>query len=288
MSSTVEVKSKGWRPDPSGKYEWRYWDGGWTNRVANSAVPAEPPRSAPAPAEDSIPTTSPEPGRGAFGAELPRSESELAVLKAVERGRSPAQHPAANPALPPHGSSELVVPPPRTSLWAAIMRWCRSFSDEPESYHSPKAGVALPPRPQQVSILAATPANYGRAGLVALAAFGLGVGAYLPWISGTIDGLPFERTGLQLGRAWEFTLVAAALALAALLGVRLRPLRWVNMTLAVVVAGLVARELIDVNQQITNMNAADVVKADVGVGLWIMLVSAAGALIASFRIGSPE
>ena len=59
------------------------------------------------------------------------------------------------------------------------------------------------------------------------------------------------------------------------------------MTLAVVVAGLVARELIDVNQQITNMNAADVVKADVGIGLWIMLVSAAGALIASFRIGSP-
>ena len=23
-------------PIPSGRYEWRYWDGGWTNRVANS------------------------------------------------------------------------------------------------------------------------------------------------------------------------------------------------------------------------------------------------------------
>jgi hypothetical protein len=73
-----------------------------------------------------------------------------------------------------------------------------------------------------------------------------------------------------------------------MLGVRLRPMRWLNMTLAVVVACLVARELIDVNQQITNMNVAVIVKADVGIGLWIMLVSAAGALIASFRIGSPE
>ena len=117
------------------------------------------------------------------------------------------------------------------------MRWCRSFSDEPESYHSPKAGVALQPHPEQISILAATPANYGRAGLVALAACGLGIGAYLPWLSGTIDGLPFERTGLQLGHAWGFTWLAAALALAAMLGVRLRPMRWVNMALAIVVAG---------------------------------------------------
>ena len=169
-----------------------------------------------------------------------------------------------------------------------MVRWCHSFSDQPESYHSPKAGVALPSRPEQISILAATPANYGRAGLVALAAFGIGVGAYLPWLSGTIDGLPFEQTGLDLGRSWGFTWLAAGLALAAILGVRLRPLRWVNMTLAVVMAGLVARELIDVNQKVATMNAATVIKADVGIGLWIMLVSAAGGLIASFRIGAPE
>ena len=169
-----------------------------------------------------------------------------------------------------------------------MVRWCHSFSDQPESYHSPKAGIALPSHPEQISILAATPANYGRAGLVALAAFGIGVGAYLPWLSGTIDGLPFEQTGLDLGRSWGFTWLAAGLALAAILGVRLRPLRWVNMTLAVVMAGLVARELIDVNQKVATMNAATVVKADVGIGLWIMLVSAAGGLIASFRIGAPE
>ena len=35
------------------------------------------------------------------------------------------------------------------------------------------------------------------------------------------------------------------------------------------------------------MNAGRAREADVGIGLWIMLVSAAGALIASFRIGTP-
>jgi hypothetical protein len=177
---------------------------------------------------------------------------------------------------------------PRTALGPAIVGWFRAFNDEPESYHSPKAGIVLPPHPRQISILAATPANYGRAGLVALAAFGVAIGAYLPWVSGTIDGLPFERTGVQLGHSWGFTWLAGALALAAILGVRLRPLRWVNMTLALVTAALAARELVDIHQLVSRMNTAPVVDADIGIGLWIMLVSAASALIASFRIGTPE
>ncbi|MEX1009166.1 MAG: hypothetical protein WD271_15180 [Acidimicrobiia bacterium] len=192
------------------------------------------------------------------------------------------------PEYPPPEQPAPAVREPSTGLRAAIVGWFRAFVDEPESYHSPKAGVALPPHSQQSSILAATPANYGRAGLVALAACGLGVGAYLPWLSGTIDALPFERTGFELGKAWGFTWLAAALALAAILGVRMRPLRWVNMGLAVVAATLTARELIDTHELVTRMNAAAVVKADVGIGLWIMLVSAAGALIASFRIGTPD
>ena len=36
MSQVAASTEPGWRPDPSGRYEWRYWDGGWTNRVANS------------------------------------------------------------------------------------------------------------------------------------------------------------------------------------------------------------------------------------------------------------
>jgi hypothetical protein len=291
-SSVVEVEPRGWRPDPSGRYEWRYWDGGWTNRVANSAPSLSsvlPPAGVPPPGGSSSPPVSSHPARSAahYDAGLPKSESELAVLRAVE-GRAAAECSTSTRAESSRATSASRVRQPRTAAWPAVVRWFRSFTDEPESYHSPKAGVALEPHSDQISILAATPANYGRAGLVALAACGVAIGAYLPWLSGTIDGLPFERTGLQLGHSWGFTWLAGALALAAMLGVRVRPLRWVNMTLAIVVAALVAHELIDVNQQINHMNAAALVKADVGIGLWIMLVSAAGALIASFRIGTPE
>jgi hypothetical protein len=285
MSSVVEVEPKGWRPDPSGRYEWRYWDGGWTNRVANSALPT---RVASAAAGSSAPSPTPSLSRADYNADLPRSESELAVLRAVAAGRPAANGAKAKRSTPPREPKVRAPRRPRTGLRPAVVGWFRSFNDQAESYHSPKAGIALPPHPEQISILAATPANYGRAGLVALASFGVAIGAYLPWLSGTIDGLPFERTGLQLGHSWGFTWLAGALALAAILGVRLRPLRWVNMALAIVTAALAARELVDIHTLVMNMNAATVVKADVGIGLWIMLVSAAGALIASFRIGTPE
>src|SRR3954470_20458714 len=42
MSQVTTPTEPGWLPDPSGRYEWRYWDGGWTNRVANSAPSAAP------------------------------------------------------------------------------------------------------------------------------------------------------------------------------------------------------------------------------------------------------
>jgi hypothetical protein len=307
MSGVVEAREAGWRPDPSGRYEWRYWDGGWTNRVANSVPNAQPARSAraalpaapgapagaapgatprPAPRPQRFVSSAPSPGGGHTAP--PPSASEMAVMAAVRSGlRAPP--PAAPAALPPATApTARAVREPRSGILGAISRWFRAFADEPESYHSPKAGVALPPHPNQSSILASTPANYGRAGLVGLAALGLGIGAYLPWLSGTIGAVPFERTGFELGRAWGFTWLAGALALAAILGVRMKPLRWANMALAVACAVLTAKELIEVHDLVESMNTGADVAADVGIGLWIMLVSAAGALIASFRIGVPE
>jgi len=303
MSGAVEAREAGWRPDPSGRYEWRYWDGGWTNRVANSAPntrSAPPARAAlpAAPRGDAAPQPRPKQGPQRFVSSAPSpggghtapppTASEMAVMAAVQSGRrvTPSAQPAALPAAP--DSTAHAVKASRLGLVGAIARWFRAFADEPESYHSPKAGVALPPHPNQSSILASTPANYGRAGLVGLAALGLGIGAYLPWLSGTIGAVPFERTGFELGKAWGFTWLAGALALAAILGVRMKPLRWANMALAVVCAVLTAKELIDVHDLVENMNTGATVAADVGIGLWIMLVSAAGALIASFRIGVPE
>jgi hypothetical protein len=212
----------------------------------------------------------------------------MAVMAAVSSGRrlTPPPQPAALTAPP--AATARAGSPQQSGIFGAIARWFRAFADEPESYHSPKAGVALPPHPNQSSILTSTPANYGRAGLVGLAALGLGIGAYLPWLSGTIGAVPFERTGFELGKAWGFTWLAGALALAAILGVRMKPLRWANMALAIVCAVLTAKELIEVHDLVESMNTGATVAADVGIGLWIMLVSAAGALIASFRIGVPE
>src|SRR3954453_10101592 len=50
MSQVTTPTQPGWLPDPSGRYEWRYWDGGWTNRVANSAPTATAPEPPPPPA----------------------------------------------------------------------------------------------------------------------------------------------------------------------------------------------------------------------------------------------
>ena len=65
MDSVVEALTKGWHRDPSDRYEWRYWDGGWTNRVANS-VAAAPPDSAPPNSADPVPTQTAFPNQTAF------------------------------------------------------------------------------------------------------------------------------------------------------------------------------------------------------------------------------
>lgn len=393
MSDVLESTMPGWRPDPSGRFEWRYFDGGWTNRVANSTpaepgTPAQPPTSdaasaeppthqgeaavemtdaafafgplpdpspstpevatvpparaaAPEPVSDSTlasPPPVPAPAPAAAAAPAPRAaaaapavaprpmvaaapESEVtgpfAALR-VPRGEAPTE-PAPPPAplaatAPPvpmvattpirhDGSSGTVwdapYVPPGTPVQPAsdernlaaksvggIMGFIRSFWEQEESYHSPNAGVALPPHPKHDQL--APPPNYARAGLVMLAALGVAVGAYLPWISGTFGVSPFERTGYQLGHAWGFTWVAAAFAISAMLATKRRAMGWVTMGLAVVVAGLVARQLLLVHDQVGDLNSGPTINVNVGVGLWIMLASAAIGLVAAFRFDGTQ
>ena len=134
---------------------------------------------------------------------------------------------------------------PRRGLGARIAAFVRSFWEQPESYHSPKAGPEIPPHPREHE-LAPLP-NYGRAALVMLSACGVAIGAYLPWISGTIDTIAFERTGYEQGHAWGFTWAAAAFTIAAILGARHKVFGWVTMAMSVVVAALVAHQLLDVH-----------------------------------------
>ena len=68
MSDLLEQTMPGWRRDPSGRYEWRWWDGnGWTNRVANSA-PGDPGASSPAPPPAPADPPAPPAGPPASGA----------------------------------------------------------------------------------------------------------------------------------------------------------------------------------------------------------------------------
>src|SRR6476646_2250569 len=89
MSQVTTPTEPGWLPDPSGRYEWRYWDGGWTNRVANSA----PDEAAPAPADVVPPTVAPAP---APLAAVP-APTLAAVPAPVPAPATPAPEPSPTP-----------------------------------------------------------------------------------------------------------------------------------------------------------------------------------------------
>jgi len=357
MSDLLEQTTPGWRRDPSGRYEWRWWDGNaWTNRVANSATSttaAPAPESSPSP---QVPTAA----AAAAVAAVPQGPSGPSSPPASFVGAAPADAPSAAPAVPhpgpvfsepvadpfaalraprnstpmqvsehepvplgaeqlsaaqspsdvrttpsahdgttgtkwdgpfvPEASPSITVPERRSAgpvrrVVAAVGAFFRSFRDQEESYHSPNAGPEMPPHPKEQSLQ--PPPNYGRAGLVMLAALGVAVGAYLPWITYRIDDITGQRTGQDLGAALGFVLAALAFSIAAVLGARHRVMGWVTMGAALVVAAMVAIRLIDVHDQVVQLNQGPTVTAEVGTGLWVMLAASAIGLVAAFRLDTP-
>jgi hypothetical protein len=137
-------------------------------------------------------------------------------------------------------------------------------------------------------MLGPAPGNYGQAGIVAVAAAGIVIGAYLPWLSGTIGIAGFARSGFDQGLGGGYTIGALALGISALLSVRMRAFRWLSVVLAFVIAGFVVRDLLDSYDAMQTMNAARAVDANVGTGLWIMIVSAAIAMIAAVRLSEAQ
>jgi len=278
----------GWRPDPTGRYEWRYWDGGWTNRVASSnpeSTSREPAPAAPAPAPVA-------PVTPVNASSMPLAPAAAAVAAALPTARpiEPLQTPGWNP-TPPDADRSAAAPRTGRSLpvrvLLSIKAFFTSFVTEQESYHS-KRSIEIEPDPRGGHMLAPSPANYGRAGLVALSACGVAIGSYLPWMSGTLDGVSFRVTGFENGHGWSFTIGALALVLASLLAVRWRVLRWVAIALALVLCGLTFRELVNIHERVMNLNASAVNQVDVGTGLWIMAGCAVVAMVASFRLGERE
>jgi hypothetical protein len=177
---------------------------------------------------------------------------------------------------------------PRRTPWAACVGYFRSFSDEPESYHSDLARDPLPHDPRGEHLVATPPGNYGHAMFVVLAAVGLVVGAYLPWISGTIGLAKFHRSGFDNGLGLGYTIGAISLAISALLSVRMRAVRWVTIVLSFVIAGFVVRDVLHSYEVMQDMNRFRSIDADVGWGLWIMIVAVAIAMIAAVRLSEDE
>jgi hypothetical protein len=282
MSNSVTTTEPGWRPDPSGRYEYRYWDGQWTNRVANSLAPGAAGASAPAVPTGAVPVPSPVP----YPIPVPSP-----VAAAVAVGPTPAVAPfgVADPAALRAPASLAAPAARRVGILGRIKGFFRSFVDEDESYRSPLSGPDLEPNHHQHhQLVMASPADYGRAGIVALAAGGIATGAYLPWLTGTIDGYHFSRTGFDMGRGWGFWVGAVALAIAALLSVQMRKMRWVAMAVAIALTGFVVRDLLDTYDTMQSMNLAPSVVAEIASGLWIMVGSAAVAMISGFRLGEED
>ena len=81
---------------------------------------------------------------------------------------------------------------------------------------------------------------------------------------------------------------AAALAVSALLSVRMRVFRWLTIILSFVLAGFVVRDLLDTYDTMQTMNERQGVSVNVGWGLWMMLISAAIAMISSVRLSEDQ
>ncbi len=299
MSQVTTPTQPGWLPDPSGRYEWRYWDGGWTNRVANSTptgaepaavAPAPPPPPDPAPhAPASAPAPAPTPAPPEAAAPTVAAAAAVAVAPVAE----PAAPLTARDAVPrvpfgtdPEPTTAIAAPTRkmRRTPWAVIIGFFKSFADQPESYHSELAREPLPPDHRGERLVATAPGNYGHAMIVALAAVGIVIGAYLPWVSGTIGLAKFHRSGFDNGLGLGYCIGAMALACSALLSVRMRAFRWLTVILSFVIAGFVVRDVLHSYDVMQNMNRFTSVDADVGWGLWIMIVAAAIAMIGSVRL----
>jgi hypothetical protein len=290
MSQVTTPTQPGWLPDPSGRYEWRYWDGGWTNRVANSApstepdVIAPPTPTPPAPAPVAAPDpVAPVAAAAVAVAPAPEPAAVLTARDAVPRvpfGTDPA----------PGTEAPVAAPPPkyRRTPWAVIGAFLHSFAEQPESYHSALAREPLPPDPRGERMVGTSPGNYGHAMIVALAAVGIVIGAYLPWVSGTIGLAKFHRSGFDDGLGLGYSIGAMALACSALLSVRMRALRWLTIILSFVITGFVVRDVLHSYDVMQNMNRFRSVDADVGWGLWIMIVAAAIAMIGAVRLSEDE
>ena len=255
MGDAATIVEPGWHPDPLGRHDWRYWDGGWTSRVADSrprrdAPPSYEPGALPAP----IAGARPPDGRSGRSAEQYAAPPVPPVTRADDGWASTE-------------SSLLLAPPPA-----------------PVKVRPERRNREQPRRPVESLIVGERPGSYAGAMLVVVAAFGIGVGASLPWVSGSLNFVTFRQTGFDSGDGWYFVYGAVVLGVAALLAGQLRPARLLPLALSLTLAGFVIHEILKTNDLVSTINRGANGRLDVGVGLWLMAGSALIAAIESLRL----
>jgi hypothetical protein len=220
------------------------------------------------------PPTAPTPAEAAAAAPSAPASARDAVLRIPFGTEAPTTQPAVAAAEPRRV---------RRAPWVVVSDFFRSFANEPESYHSPLAREPLPSDPRGEHVVAA-PGNYGYASIVAAAGCALVIGAYLPWVSGTIGIAKFHRSGFDDGLGLGYSIGAMAMAVSALLSVRMRVFRWLTVILSFAIAGFVVRDVLHTYDSIQQWNTSSTVDANMGWGLWIMIVAAAIAMIGAVRL----
>ncbi len=277
----LEQTMPGWRRDPSGRYEWRWWDGnGWTNRVANAApTPPVPrrsrrwsrrPRARHSPRHRSRPLLLCRPCRSFAG--RTRCSASAVPFAPVAPGCAPPFAPWRSRRAPCRPTPPLTtarrgasgtarscpgacrpadapaVRPP--VVWRAPPRRSRASSRKLLGAGRViatlrGAGADVPPHPKQhEGSLHSQATEAPRRARDARPAIGVAVGAYLPWLTYRIDDIARSRTGDDMGVAAGFVLAAAAFSIAALLGARHRVIGWATMAMSVVIAAMVAMRLL--------------------------------------------
>ena len=79
-----------------------------------------------------------------------------------------------------------------------------------------------------------------------------------------------------------------ALAISALLSVRMRVFRWLTVVLSFVLAGFVVRDVLHSYDAMQTMNTSRAVDANVGWGLWVLIVAVSIAMIGAVRLSEDE
>ncbi len=300
--SIQQVLEPGWHPDPFGRHDWRYWDGNWTNHVADAATAPADPRAEAAPPEvdELAPLREPIVDSTSFFAapDLGAPPFDLGEATGFESSLAEQLHAHDTPEPEPDvvmdelpskatRGAVAVAPQPREDDEddAPVQsRWRRR--KQLASQHA-VPGVVLPPMHHPVSMPGSSPIDFGRAAIVMLSAFAIGVSAYLPWTISSVGEFRYEQTGMETGHGWYFVAGGVGMALFALVAARFRVLRLAPLGVAIAMFATASSELVrTVDNQNNLESSAIAMRIHLGAGMFALLGFSALGVLASLRLSS--